>query len=48
MKEVDVQQLTAKFLLPLHLIMQKGCLFKEVSDLAALLILLSGVEDTDL
>lgn len=45
---VGVCPLTPQLLLPLHLSVQEGGLFKEVRDLGALLVLLGGVEHAEL
>lgn len=45
---VSVCPLTPQLLLPLHLAVQEGGLIKEVRDLGALLVLLSGVEHSEL
>lgn len=47
-KCVCVWVLTPQLLLPLHLSVQEGRLFKEVCDLWPLLVLLGGVEHSDL
>lgn len=45
---VCLRVLTPQLLLPLHLPVQEGCLFKEVRDLRSLLVLLGGVKHSEL